>query len=250
MNKLKYEAQLSELQVELVYLQEWVQATGQRIVIVFEGRDTAGKGGMIHAITERCSSRVFRVEALPSPSDRERTQLYGQRYIERFPSAGEIVIFDRSWYNRAGVERVMGFCTEQQLETFMHNAPLMEKMIVREGIILLKYWLDIDLKEQRKRLQSRIDAPIKQWKLSPMDLESHKHWDDYTIARDDMLKRTSTEHAPWFVVNTNNKRKGRLKCIRHILDQIPYTKPEIDPVTLPQAKDRKSDVSSLKPYMI
>ncbi|WP_019028022.1 polyphosphate kinase 2 [Colwellia piezophila] len=220
--KSDYEQSLEELQSKLIALQEWVKRTGQKVVIVFEGRDAAGKGGVIKAMMERVSPRVFRVEALPAPSDREKTQMYAQRYIECFPSAGEIVIFDRSWYNRAGVESVMGFCSELETEQFLLNTPLLEEEMVREGIILLKYWLDVSSEEQEKRIRSRIDTPTKHWKLSALDLDSRRYWYQYSKARDRMLEATDTQHAPWFIVDADDKRKARLNCISHILETIPY----------------------------
>ena len=228
-----YEAELERLQGELVALQEWVKRTGARIVIVFEGRDTAGKGGVIKRLTERVSHRVFREVALPAPSDRELSQMYIQRYVPHLPAAGEVVIFDRSWYNRAGVERVMGFCTERQLQQFFEVAPMMEHMMDESGIILLKYWLEISEKEQSRRIRSRIQDPRKVWKLSGMDVASYGRWYDYSRARDDMFAATSTTWAPWYVVDGDNKKRARLNVIRHILDQIPYEPLPERTVTLP-----------------
>jgi polyphosphate kinase 2 len=208
MKRKAYEQELQKLQVELCHLQEWVKAKGARIIVVFEGRDAAGKGGTIKAITERVSPRVFRVVALPAPSDREKTQMFMQRYIERFPAAGEVVIFDRSWYNRPGVEYVMGFCTEQQNLHFLEHCPQVEKYIVDAGIILIKIWLEVGKKEQEKRFAARIDDPMRQWKLSPMDVESFARWDDYSKARDAMFKATDTKHAPWHLVRSDDKRKA------------------------------------------
>jgi polyphosphate kinase len=229
----EYEKELRRLQAELCQLQEWVKATGQRVIIVFEGRDAAGKGGTIKAITERVSPRVFRVIALPAPSDREKSQMYIQRYIPHFPAAGEIVIFDRSWYNRAGVEYVLGFCTKEQRDRFLEVCPGFEKQIVESGIQLLKYWLEVSPAEQKRRFQARIEDPLRQWKLSPTDLESRRRWYDYSRARDLMLDATDTKHAPWHVVGSDDKKRARLTLIAHILGQIPYQKvkrPKIEPV--------------------
>jgi polyphosphate kinase 2 len=217
-----YEKALGRLQAELCHLQEWVKATGQRIIIVFEGRDAAGKGGTIKAITERVSPRVFRVSALPAPSDREKSQLYIQRYLAHFPAGGEIVIFDRSWYNRAGVEYVLGFCTKEQHAKFLETCPPFEKQIVDSGIQLLKYWLEVSPGEQKRRFQARIDDPLRQWKLSPTDQESRRRWYDYSRARDLMLAATDTRYAPWHIVRSDDKKRARLNCIAHILGQIPY----------------------------
>jgi len=234
--KMKNKAYLRELRPlhgELVAMQEWVKTTGAKICIVFEGRDTAGKGGTIKAITERVSPRVFRVVALPTPTERERSQMYVQRYMAHFPAAGEVVIFDRSWYNRAGVEPVMGFCTPEQTARFLQLAPLVEKAMVDSGIILIKYWLEVSAQEQTRRLQSRIDDPRKIWKLSDMDLKSYRHWYDYSRARDAMFLATDTAWAPWFIATTNDKRRGRLNIISHLLGQVPYTPVEPREVTLP-----------------
>lgn len=220
--KQQYEQELTRLQVELTKLQDWVRHTGQRIVVVFEGRDAAGKGGVIKRITERVSPRVFRVVALPAPSDRERTQLYLQRYIQHLPAAGEVVLFDRSWYNRLGVERVMGYCTDDEYERFRKNCRNFEYTLVEEGIKLLKYWLSVSNEEQEKRFEDRINDPLRQWKLSPMDLESRRRWYDYSLARDAMLEATDTPYAPWYIVNANDKRRARLNCIAHLLSEIPY----------------------------
>lgn len=228
-----YEAELERLHAELVALQEWVKKAGARIVIVFEGRDTAGKGGVIKRITERVSHRVFREVALPAPSDREQTQLYMQRYMPHLPAAGEVVIFDRSWYNRAGVERVMGWASPEQVKQFFDLAPLLEKVMVDGGIILLKYWLEISEAEQTRRIRSRIDDPRKVWKLSPMDIESYNRWYDYSRARDEMFAATSTEWAPWYIVDNESKKRGRLNVISHILSQIPYEPLPERPVELP-----------------
>ncbi|MGL5248741.1 MAG: polyphosphate kinase 2 [Brooklawnia sp.] len=233
MSTEQYEAELDRLHAELVALQEWVKKSGARIVIVFEGRDTAGKGGVIKRITERVSHRVFREVALPAPSDREQTQMYMQRYMPHLPAAGEVVIFDRSWYNRAGVERVMGWASTEQVEQFFQLAPLLEKVMVDGGIILLKYWLEISEGEQTRRIRSRIDDPRKVWKLSPMDVESYNRWYDYSRARDEMFAATSTEWAPWFIVDNESKKRGRLNVISHILSQIPYEPLPERPVELP-----------------
>ena len=227
----EYEKALRELHVELVRLQQWVQHAGLKVCIVFEGRDGAGKGGTIKAITERVSPRVFRVVALPTPTEREKSQMYLQRYIPHLPAAGEIVIFDRSWYNRAGVERVMGFCTDEQARRFLMGVPLVEKAIVESGVILLKYWLEVGMEEQTRRLEQRIHDGRKIWKLSPMDIKSYTRWDDYTKARDDMFAATDTAWAPWFVANNDDKKRGRLNIISHLLSQIPY-----EPMAPPDAR--------------
>jgi polyphosphate kinase 2 len=219
-----YEKELRRLQGELCRLQEWVKATGERVIVVFEGRDAAGKGGTIKAITERVSPRVFRLVALPAPSDREKSQLYLQRYFGHFPAAGEIVIFDRSWYNRAGVEYVLGFCTKEQHRRFLELCPLFEKQIVEGGVRLLKYWLEVGPREQKKRFQARIEDPLRQWKLSPTDMESRRKWYEYSRARDMMLDATDTEWAPWHIVDSNDKKRARLATIAHLLGQIPYEK--------------------------
>jgi len=232
----EYEQELRRLHVELVKLQQWVVAKGLKVCIVFEGRDGAGKGGTIKAITERVSPRVFRVVALPAPTDKEKSQLYFQRYVPHLPSAGEIVIFDRSWYNRAGVERVMGFCTEEQAEKFLDGAPVMEKAMVDAGIILLKYWLEVTPKEQERRLRDRINDGRKIWKLSPMDIKSFNLWDEYTRARDAMFEATDTAWAPWFVARSEDKKRVRLNIISHLLSQIPYKEIHVDKVDLPKRK--------------
>ena len=231
-----YEQELRRLHVELVKLQQWVVAKGLKVCIVFEGRDGAGKGGAIKAITERVSPRVFRVVALPAPTDKEKSQLYFQRYVPHLPSAGEIVIFDRSWYNRAGVERVMGFCTEEQADKFLDGTPVMEKAMVDAGIILLKYWLEVTPKEQERRLRDRINDGRKIWKLSPMDIKSFNLWDEYTLARDAMFKATDTAWAPWFVACSEDKKRVRLNIISHLLSQIPYKEIHVDKVDLPKRK--------------
>ena len=222
MGRKEYEREMARLHGELVAMQEWVKATGAKVCIVFEGRDTAGKGGTIKRITERVSPRVFRVVALPAPTEREKSQMYVQRYIRHFPAAGEVVIFDRSWYNRAGVERVMGFCTEEQTARFLEQVPQVERAMVDSGIILLKYWLEVGPEEQTRRLESRIDDPRKIWKLSDMDLKSYSRWYDYSRARDAMLLASDTAWAPWYVADTNDKKRGRLNIISHLLSQIPY----------------------------
>ncbi|ELH8607571.1 polyphosphate kinase 2 [Enterobacter asburiae] len=232
----EYEQELRRLHVELVKLQQWVVARGLKVCIVFEGRDGAGKGGTIKAITERVSPRVFRVVALPAPTDKEKSQLYFQRYVPHLPSAGEIVIFDRSWYNRAGVERVMGFCTEEQVEKFLDGTPVMEKAMVDAGIILLKYWLEVTPKEQERRLRDRINDGRKIWKLSPMDIKSFNLWDEYTLARDAMFEATDTAWAPWFVARSEDKKRVRLNIISHLLTQIPYKEIHVEKVDLPKRK--------------
>jgi len=234
MKKSKYQKELHKLQEELVEMQQWVKKTGQRIIIIFEGRDAAGKGGIIKAITQRVSHRVFRTVALPAPSDREKTQMYMQRYIQHFPAAGEVVVFDRSWYNRAGVEPVMGFCTPEQTERFLEITPDFEKEVAREGIYLKKYWLEVSNEEQEKRFQSRIDDPIKQWKLSPMDLEARRRWYDYSRARDRMMEATDTKECPWHIVSADNTRVARLNCIAHLLSEIPYEKTDATKTELPE----------------
>jgi polyphosphate kinase 2 len=222
MRRKDYEAEMEVLQGELVALQEWVKSTGARICIVFEGRDTAGKGGTIKRIVERVSPRVFRVVALPTPTEREKSQMYLQRYMAHFPAAGEVVIFDRSWYNRAGVEPVMGFCTPEQTKRFLDMTPMVEKAMVDSGMILLKYWLEVSADEQTRRLESRMDDPRKTWKLSPMDLKSYSRWYDYSRARDAMFEATDTAWAPWYVAHNDVKKRGRLNVISHLLSQIPY----------------------------
>ena len=229
-----YRRKLKPLHGELVALQEWVKSSGAKVCIVFEGRDTAGKGGVIKAITERVSPRVFRVVALPAPTEREHSQMYVQRYVPHLPAGGEIVIFDRSWYNRAGVERVMGFCTEEQAHQFLQLIPTVERAIVESGVILLKYWLEVSEEQQLLRLQSRIDDPRKIWKLSNLDLKSFSHWYDYSRARDEMFRFTDTGWAPWYVANNNDKKRGRLNIISHILSQIPYEPVQSTDITLPK----------------
>lgn len=235
-----YDEQLEQLHVELVHLQNWVVKKGLKVCIVFEGRDGAGKGGTIKAITERVSPRVFRVVALPAPTEREKSQMYVQRYLPHFPAAGEVVIFDRSWYNRAGVERVMGFCTDEQADRFLEIVPAVEKLMIDSGILLRKYWLEVSEEEQTRRLEARIGDGRKTWKLSPMDLKSYGRWYDYSRARDAMFEATDTDHAPWYVARTDDKRRGRLSIIRHLLESIPYEKAPKLKVKLP-ARQKPGD---------
>ena len=234
MKAKKYEKELRKLQAELCRLQDWVVQKGLRVIVVFEGRDAAGKGNTIKAITERVSPRVFRLVALPAPSDREKTQLYVQRYLQHFPAAGEIVIFDRSWYNRAGVEYVMEFCTKDQYRDFVENCPKFESHIVKSGIILIKFWLEVGQEEQQRRFGARIDDPLRQWKLSPMDLGSYARWYAYSRARDMMLETTDTEDAPWHIVRSDDKRRARLNCISHLLSLIPYEEVPRKKIKLPK----------------
>ena len=234
----KYLKELNKLQVELAHVQEWVKQTGQRIIIVFEGRDAAGKGGLIRALTERLSPRVFQVVALPAPSDREKSQLYLQRYLQKFPAAGEVIIFDRSWYNRAGVERVMGFVNSEDYEQFLERAPAMEQHFIDEGILLLKYWLEVGNVEQQRRFEARIEDPLRQWKLSPMDLPSRERWYEYSRARDRMLDATDTEASPWHIVRSDDKKRARLNCIAEILSRIPYEKVSRPKVKLPARSNK------------
>jgi polyphosphate kinase 2 len=235
LKRSEYEKELLKLQAELCMVQDWVKATGQRIIIIFEGRDAAGKGGTIKAITEKVSPRVFRLVALPAPTEREKSQIYAQRYLAHFPAAGEVVIFDRSWYNRAGVEKVMGFCTEEQHRKFLEMCPAFEKnIIVDNGIILLKYWLEVGDEEQERRFRARIEDPVRQWKLSPMDLPSRQRWYDYSRARDQMLDATDTDFAPWHVVHSDDKKRARLNLITHLLEQIPYVRQKHETVKLPK----------------
>jgi len=229
-----YDKELKRLHVELVKLQQWVVHKGLKVCIVFEGRDGAGKGGTIKAITERVSPRVFRVVALPSPTEREKTQMYAQRYMKHLPAAGEVVILDRSWYNRAGVERVMGFCSEEQAKRFLTMAPAFEKIMIESGIILLKYWLEVSMEEQTRRLAARIDDGRKIWKLSPMDLKSYSRWYDYSKARDEMFEATDTPWGPWYVANSNDKKRARLNIITHLLSKIPYKEAPREKVKLPE----------------
>jgi len=248
MKRKEYEKALRKLQVELCALQDWVKQQGLRVVVIFEGRDAAGKGGTIKAITERVSPRVFRVVALPAPSDREKSQLYLQRHVQHFPAAGEIVIFDRSWYNRAGVEYVMGFCTEAQHRRFLEVCPEFELFIVDDGILLIKYWLEVSDEEQKRRFEARIEDPLRQWKLSSMDLCSRSKWFDYSRARDIMFKATDTKYAPWYIVRSDDKRRARLNCIRHLLDLIAYEKVPREKVKLPERsmKGAYDDLAPLK----
>jgi polyphosphate kinase 2 len=239
LSRKDYEKELEKLHGELVKLQRWVVHAGLRVCIVFEGRDGAGKGGTIKAIMERVSPRVFRVVALPAPTEREKSQLYIQRYVRHFPAAGEIVIFDRSWYNRAGVERVMGFCTEEQVREFLTHAPLVERAMVNSGIILIKYWLEVSPEEQTRRLEQRIEDDRKIWKLSPMDLKSYSRWYDYSRARDEMFAETDTNFAPWHVARTDDKKRGRLNIITHLLKQIPYEELKDEKIKLPKRGKRK-----------
>jgi len=234
MKRKAYEKELRKLQVQLCHLQQWVKAKNLRAIILFEGRDTAGKGGTIKAITERVSPRVFRVVALPAPSDREKGQIFFQRYMLHFPAAGEIVIFDRSWYNRAGVEYVMGFCSPEEHKRFLALCPQIEKYIVEAGIILIKVWLEVGMEEQEKRFAARIDDPLRQWKLSPMDLPSRAKWYEYSLARDAMLKATDTKHAPWHIVRSDDKKRARLNTIAHLLKLIPYKKVDRPRARLPE----------------
>ena len=238
MKRAKYERELAKLQVRLCHLQRWVKENGLRVVVVFEGRDGAGKGGTIRAITERLSPRVFRVVALPAPSDREKTQVYLQRYLQHFPAAGEVVIFDRSWYNRAGVEHVMGFCTPKEHERFLKVCPEVEKFIVDGGVLLIKLWMEVGNEEQKRRFEARATDPLRQWKLSPMDLPSRKRWYDYSRARDVMLKATDTRFAPWYIVRSDDKRRARLNTIAHLLSVIPHKKLPDPKVKLPNRSSK------------
>jgi polyphosphate kinase len=238
MKRKSYEKELRKLQVKLCHLQEWVKQKGLRVIIVFEGRDAAGKGGTIKAISERVSPRVFRVVALPAPSEREKSQMYMQRYMQHFPAAGEVIIFDRSWYNRAGVEHVMGFVSKEQYRRFLDRCPEIEKYIVDTGIILIKLWLEVGKDEQEKRFAARIDDPMRQWKLSPMDVASYQRWYDYSEARDRMLKATDSRHAPWHIVRSDDKRRARLNAISHILASIPFEKMAENKVKLPKRSNK------------
>ncbi|MFL5245953.1 MAG: polyphosphate kinase 2 [Gemmataceae bacterium] len=240
LKRREYEKELRKLQTELCRLQDWIKHEGLRVVVVFEGRDAAGKGGTIKAITERVSPRVFRVLAMPAPSDREKTQLYGQRFIQNFPAGGEVVIFDRSWYNRAGVEYVMGFCSKEEYKAFLENTPKFERFFVNAGIILIKFWLEVGQDEQQRRMEARIEDPLRQWKLSPMDLESYARWYDYSRARDMMLEATDTEDAHWFIVRSDDKRRARLNIISHLLEHIPHKKAPREEVKLPKRKDKEA----------
>jgi polyphosphate kinase len=244
----EYEKELLDLQAELCKLQDWVKYKGLRVIIVFEGRDAAGKGGTIRALTERVSSRIFRTIALPAPSDREKSQMYMQRYMAHFPAAGEVVIFDRSWYNRAGVEYVMGFCTKEEHDNFLQLCPTVEKIMVDGGIIVLKYWLEVGDKEQKRRFEARIEDPLRQWKLSPVDLPSRSKWFEYSRARDLMFKATDTKWAPWYILHSDDKKRAHLNCIRHILSLIPYKAAPRAKVKLPERsmKGKYDDLASLK----
>jgi polyphosphate kinase 2 len=237
-NGKSYGKSLARLQVELVKLQEWIKAQGLKVVVIFEGRDAAGKGGVIKRITQRLNPRICRVVALAAPTERERTQWYFQRYVLHLPAAGEMVLFDRSWYNRAGVERVMGFCNEAEVEEFFHSCPEFERMLIRSGIILIKYWFSVSDEEQERRFQSRIHDPTKRWKLSPMDLESRRRWVEYSRAKDEMFGFTDIKQAPWFVVNADKKKRARLNCIRHLLSRIPYRDLTPKPIKLPPREKR------------
>ena len=245
LSRKEYDKELKRLHVELVKLQNWVQAKGLKVIVVFEGRDGAGKGGTIKALTERVSPRVFRVVALPAPTEREKSQMYVQRYIQHFPAAGEVVIFDRSWYNRAGVERVMGFCSDEQADKFLKAVPLVEKAMVESGIILIKYWLEVSQEEQERRLRDRIEDGRKTWKLTPMDVKSFTRWDDYTQARDAMFAATDTSWAPWFMAHSEDKKRVRLNILSHLLEQVPYEDLPAEKVKLP--KRGKPKVKA-KPY--
>ena len=244
----KYTKELRKLQAELCKLQDWVKHKGLRVIVIFEGRDGAGKGGTIRALTERVSPRVFRTVALPAPSDRDKSQMYMQRYMAHFPAAGEVVIFDRSWYNRAGVEHVMGFCSKEQHRLFLERCPEIEKYIVEGGIILLKFWLEVSDKEQKRRFEARITDPVRQWKLSPMDLPSRTKWFEYSRARDQMLQATDTRHAPWYILRSNDKKRARLNCITHLLNLIPYKKVPREKIELPERSMKGSydDEATLK----
>jgi polyphosphate kinase 2 len=240
LTRKEYEKELLRLQAELCQLQEWVKQTGKRIIIIFEGRDGAGKGGTIKAITERVSSRVFRVVALPAPSDREKSQMYLQRYMQHFPAAGEIVIFDRSWYNRAGVEHVMGFCSEEDTRRFLELCPMFEKYVLEAGIKLIKFWLEVSNEEQERRFEARIEDPLRQWKLSPVDLPSRERWYEYSRARDQMLDATDTKYSPWYVVRSDDKKRARLNCITHLLSLIPHKRLPRKKVKLPKRSMKRA----------
>ena len=248
LKRKEYDALLEPLQVELVKLQEWVKHTGAKVIVVFEGRDAAGKGGIIKAITERTSPRVFRIAALPSPTEREKSQMYVQRYMAHFPAAGEVVLFDRSWYNRAGVECVMGFTPEDQVKRFLRYVPATERTMIESGIILVKYWLEVSQENQTLRFEERINDYKKIWKLSPMDLESHRRWYDYSRARDEMFAATDTPDAPWYVIDSNDQKRGRLNCITHFLSLIPYEEVPHDKVKLPKRQKPDDYVEPDYPY--
>ena len=248
MKRKEFDKELRKLQVELVKLQEWVKASGAKICVVFEGRDTAGKGGVIKRIAERVSPRVFRVVALPAPTEREKSQMYFQRYMPHLPAAGEVVIFDRSWYNRAGVERVMGYATEKEVQYFLKYAAAVEQSIIHSGIILIKYWLEVDMGIQDERLRARDEDQRKIWKLTPMDLKSYSHWYDYSRARDAMFAATDTPESPWYVVDANNKRRARLNCISHLLSMAPYEEVPREPVKFPKRQAKGDYVEPDYPY--
>jgi polyphosphate kinase 2 len=241
-NIFNYEAELAKLHIELVHLQEWVKKQGLKVVVIFEGRDASGKGGTIKRFTEPLNPRVCKVVALGVPTEREKTQWYFQRYAQYLPAAGEIVLFDRSWYNRAGVEKVMGYCTEEEYHEFLRSCPEFERMLVRSNIILLKYWFSVSDEEQEKRFKNRIKNPVKRWKFSPMDLESRSRWLEYSKAKDNMFAHTDTKQVPWYVVNADNKKKARLNCISHILSKIPYEPIHLTPIKLPELPDYKAYV--------
>ena len=246
LNREKFDAELERLQRELVLMQEWIKAEGKKVVVVFEGRDAAGKGGVIKRIAERTSPRIVRVAALATPTEREKTQWYFQRYVAHLPAAGEMVLFDRSWYNRAGVERVMGFCTDHEYEEFMRSAPDFERMLVRSDITLIKYWFSVSDEEQERRFQGRVKDPMKRWKLSPMDLKSRENWVEYSRAKDEMFRYTDIKHAPWWVVNADDKRRARLNCISHLLSMVPYEDLTPPPLKLPP---RQPDPGYVRPPM-
>jgi len=248
LKRKKYEKELRKLQAELCRLQDWVKHKGLRVIVIFEGRDGAGKGGTIRAITERVSPRVFRVVALPAPSDREKTQIYLQRFMEHFPAAGEVVIFDRSWYNRAGVEYVMGFCSKEQHKLFLERCPEVERYVVNSGILLIKFWLEVSDEEQKRRFEARVTDPLRQWKLSPMDLPSRSKWFEYSRARDKMLEATDTKWAPWHLIRSDDKKRARLNCISFLLKVIPYKKLDRPEIKLPERsmKDAYDDQATLK----
>ena len=242
LTKKVYEAELARLQLELVKLQEWIRNEGLKVVVIFEGRDAAGKGGVIKRITQRLSPRICRVVALAAPTEREQTQWYFQRYVPHLPAAGEMALFDRSWYNRAGVERVMGFCTDQEYREFLHSCPTFERMLVRSGVILIKYWFSVSDEEQERRFQARIEDRTRRWKLSPMDLESRTRWVEYSRAKDEMFAHTDIKQAPWYVVDADSKRRARLNCISHLLSLIPYEDLTPSPIELPPRRDSKAYV--------
>jgi polyphosphate kinase len=248
MSNKEFERELENLHIELVKLQDWVKATNAKICVVFEGRDAAGKGGVIKRITERVSPRIFRVVALPAPTEREKTQMYIQRYIPHLPAGGEVVLFDRSWYNRAGVERVMGFATEDQVSAFFRNVVSVERNMIDSGIILIKYWLEVSMEEQTRRFEARMTDGRKTWKLSPMDLEAHHRWYDFSRARDDMFRHTDTDDTPWYVVDTNEKRRGRLNCIAHLLSLVPYEEIPREKIKLPKRQPADGYIAPDYPY--